>query len=90
LGAAEQLIALNVEVPGALSIVGFGDGPWQKWWGPGLTTIRLPVEELAASCGSWFVDRLKGRLPAERTEPHIAVSRATLILRGSSAPPKAG
>ena len=48
---SEQLIAMNVDVPNTLSIVGFGDGPWQR-------TIRLPTEELAASCGSWFVDRL--------------------------------
>jgi DNA-binding LacI/PurR family transcriptional regulator len=86
LGTAEQLIAMNVDVPGALSIVGFGDGPWQQWWGPGLTTIRLPAEDLAASCGSWFLDRLKGKTPQLRSRPHIAVSRTTLVLRGSTAP----
>jgi LacI family repressor for deo operon, udp, cdd, tsx, nupC, and nupG len=89
LGAAEQLIAMNVDVPDALSIVGFGDGPWQQWWGPGLTTIRLPVEALAASCGSWFLDRLKGKMPQPRARPHIAVSRTTLVQRGSTAPRKA-
>lgn len=88
LGAAERLVAMNVDVPEALSIVGFGDGPWQQWWGPGLTTIRLPVEELAASCGSWFVDRLKGKPPQERAAPHVAVSRTSLVLRGSTTAPK--
>jgi LacI family transcriptional regulator, repressor for deo operon, udp, cdd, tsx, nupC, and nupG len=88
LGVAEQLIAMNVDVPDALSIVGFGDGPWQQWWGPGLTTIRLPVEELAASCGSWFVHHLKGKLPQRRAVPYISVSKTVLVLRGSTAPRK--
>ena len=90
LGAAEQLTAMTVDVPEALSIVGFGDGPWQKWWGPGLTTIRLPVEDLAASCGLWFVERLKAKVAKRRAAPHIVIKPATLVLRGSSAPRKAG
>jgi DNA-binding LacI/PurR family transcriptional regulator len=89
LGAAEQLIRMNINVPETLSIVGFGDGPWQQWWGPGLTTIRLPVEELAASCGSWFLERLKGKMPHARARPHVSVSRTKLVLRGSTALMKA-
>lgn len=90
LGAAEQLIALNVDVPGALSVVGFGDGPWQKWWGPGLTTLRLPVEELATGCGLWFLNRLRVKQQQSRSEPHAAVNPMTLIVRGSTAPPNCG
>ena len=43
---AERLLALRIPVPDALSFVGFGDGPWQKLWGPGLTTLQLPAERL--------------------------------------------
>ncbi len=88
LGAAEQLMALNIDVPGALSVVGFGDGPWQKWWGPGLTTLRLPVEELATGCGLWFLNRLKVKQQQPRSEPHAAVNPVALVVRGSTAPPK--
>jgi len=87
LGAAEQLTAMKVEVPGALSFVGVGDGPWQKWWGPGLTTLRLPVEELATGCGLWFLHRLKAAQPRSSEDPHIAIYPTVLVLRGSTAPP---
>ncbi len=90
LGVAEQLMALNVDVPGALSVVGFGDGPWQKWWGPGLTTLRLPVEELATGCGLWFVNRLKVKQQQSPAEPHAAVNPIALVVRGSTAPPNGG
>ncbi len=88
LGAADQIAASGIDVPGALSFFGFGDGPWQKWWGPGLTTLRLPTEELATGCGLWLLHRLKsGRLPA-RAEPHVAISPPSMVLRGSTARPK--
>jgi DNA-binding LacI/PurR family transcriptional regulator len=88
LGAAEQLAASTVNVPGELSIVGFGDGAWQRWWGPGMTTLRLPVEELAAGCGLWFLHRLKTKRTALPVgEPHVSVSPTSLVLRGSTARP---
>jgi LacI family transcriptional regulator len=87
LGVAEELMARKVDVPGAMSFVGFGDGPWQKWWGPGLTTLRLPVEELATGCALWFLNRLKtGRVQPDE-EPHIAVCPTALIVRKSTAAP---
>jgi len=42
LAAVERLMTLNVAVPGELSLIGFGDGPWQKWWGPGHLLLHLP------------------------------------------------
>ena len=59
LGVAETLITMKIPVPDDISVVGFGDGPWQKWWGPGLTTLRLPAEDLATGCGLWFLNRLR-------------------------------
>jgi LacI family transcriptional regulator len=86
LGAAERLAELGVDIPNTLSFIGFGDGPWEKWWGPGLTTLRLPTEELATSCGLWFLHRLKSKQiggPAQ-----ALVCPTTLIVRGSTAPPR--
>jgi LacI family transcriptional regulator len=82
-GAAERLADLEVPVPQQLSIVGFGDDAWCKWWGPGLTTVRLPVEDLATLCGLWLVHRLKSLAHGSET-PHLAVSAATLVVRGST------
>jgi LacI family transcriptional regulator len=89
LGAADRIAASGIDVPGALSFFGFGDGPWQTWWGPGLTTLRLPTEELATGCGLWLLHRLKSAQPARR-EPHVAISPTSIVLRGSTAPPKSG
>lgn len=96
LGVAERLATLGVAVPDQLSFVGFGDGAWQQWWGPGLTTLRLPVEDLAVGCGLWLLhglgqNRAGGRAgasapPARR--PHVAVTPAALVVRGSTAPPR--
>jgi DNA-binding LacI/PurR family transcriptional regulator len=90
LGAAEQLMLMGVSVPASLSVVGFGDGPWQKWWGPGLTTVRLPTEELAKSCALWFLHHLKAKANLPRVEPYLSISPTTMVLRSSTAPPHKG
>jgi LacI family repressor for deo operon, udp, cdd, tsx, nupC, and nupG len=86
----EELLARGVRVPDDLSVIGFGDEPGFSWWGPGLTTIGLPVSELATACGLWFLHhhlQNKGEGPVG---PYSAMSPASLIVRGSTraiAPP---
>jgi LacI family transcriptional regulator len=89
LGAAERLLTLRVPVPDTLSLVGFGDGPWQKLWGPGLTTLQLPAERIGAECGRWFLDQLGSDREEVREKTHVAVSAMSLVVRGSTAPPRA-
>lgn len=89
LGVADRIAESGVDVPGALSFLGFGDGPWQKWWGPGLTTLRLPTEELATGCGLWLLHRLKSGPPVHGA-PHVAITPLSMILRGSTGQPNAG
>lgn len=86
LGVLEELHASGVRVPEDLSVVGFGDELAFRWWGPGLTTIGLPVSELATACGLWFVHRLKQK--AVNAAPYSSVSPPTLIVRGSTQAPK--
>jgi LacI family transcriptional regulator len=90
LGAADRLLALRVAVPETLSVVGFGDGAWQKLWGPGLTTLQLPAETIGAECGRWFLDQLRHHLHHERAKAHVVVSAMSLVVRGSTAPPRSG
>jgi DNA-binding LacI/PurR family transcriptional regulator len=85
LGVLEELLRLGVKVPGELSIVGFGDEPGFSWWGPGLTTIRLPIQEMAASCGLWLMRRLATNPGDDAT--YASTSPGALIIRGSTAPP---
>ncbi|HEU0223560.1 MAG TPA: LacI family DNA-binding transcriptional regulator [Paracoccaceae bacterium] len=85
LGAIDELNRLGVRVPSQLSVVGFGDELGYRWWGPGLTTVRLPVSELATACGLWFLHQLKNK--DQISGPYSSISPPDLIVRGSSAPP---
>ncbi|WP_327118609.1 LacI family transcriptional regulator [Nocardia sp. NBC_01730] len=85
LGALEELHLMDVAVPRDLSVVGFGDEPGFSWWGPGLTTIKLPIQAVAAGCGLWLMRRLS-TAPDDDTA-YTSVSPGVLIVRGSTAPP---
>ena len=85
-GVLDELSRMGADVPNDLSVIGFGDESAFGWWGPGLTTISLPNSDVAASCGLWFVRRLD--TPPERGgQPYESVSKGSLVLRGSTAPP---
>jgi len=81
----DELQDRGLDIPRDLSVVGFGDERGYRWWGPGLTTIGLPVSELATACGLWFIHQMKmksGAWPA-----YSALSPASLILRASTSAP---
>jgi DNA-binding LacI/PurR family transcriptional regulator len=81
-GILEELIARRISVPEQLSVVGFGDELGFSWWGPGLTTIGLPVHDLATACGLWFVHQI--RQSASARAPYSSIATSTLIMRGST------
>ena len=93
-GAVQHSLALidelqdrGIAVPRELSVVGFGDERGYHWWGPGLTTIGMPVSELATACGLWFIHQFKQKL--DPWPAYSSLSPATLILRGSTGPAEA-
>jgi DNA-binding LacI/PurR family transcriptional regulator len=79
----DALHRLRVSVPSELSVVGFGDAPGFQWWGPGLTTWRMPIQELATSCGLWFLHSLKVAAPTE--QHHVSIAPVQFVLRDSTA-----
>lgn len=81
-GVLEELLDMGISVPEQLSVVGFGDEPGFRWWGPGLTTVGLPVSELATACGLWFLHQLKTK--SVGNSPYSSISPAQLIIRGST------
>ena len=81
-GILQELTTQGVRVPDELSVVGFGDEPGFSWWGPGLTSIGLPVSDLATACGLWFIHQIKRN--AVQSTNYTSVSQATLIVRGST------
>lgn len=83
-GVLAELSARRVVVPRDLSVVGFGDEPGFSWWGPGLTTMDLPVHEVASACSRWLLERLPDGDPPPPPPP----PPGSLIKRGSTAPPR--
>jgi LacI family transcriptional regulator len=88
LGVLDELRRLNIEVPRQLSVVGFGDELGYSWWGAGLTSVRLPVSELATNCGLWFLHQLRDGKNA--SPPYSSISQPELLIRGSTAAPPGG
>ncbi len=86
-GVLEAIGRLGIDVPAELSAVGFGDAPWFRWWGPGLTTMALPVYELAYACGGHLLRQIERPAPAADEKPprYRAMHSPTLIVRGSTA-----
>lgn len=82
LGALQAVADLGIQVPRDLALVGFGDPPWYAWFGPGLTTLSLPVRDIAFAAADLLLRRLR-----ETTRPIEATFPATLVVRGSTTPP---
>jgi DNA-binding LacI/PurR family transcriptional regulator len=86
-GILKALRRRAVDIPRQLSVIGFGDPIWFAWWGPGLTTIQPPIGSLATTCGLWFLDQIQN-YDGSGTATHQATSPSTLVIRGSTTPPR--
>lgn len=84
-GALLEAQSQGLEVPRALSVVGFDDLDLSRHWQPGLTTIHVPTERM------WTLaaDHLVARIDDEATPPLQQEIEVELVVRGSTAPPLA-
>jgi DNA-binding LacI/PurR family transcriptional regulator len=89
-GGIEALRAGEVAVPAAVSVVGFGDPSWFKLWGPGISTIGVPLVELAEAAVSLLLRQIgpHGETSGSQSQTQIVLD-PFLILRGTTAPPAA-
>lgn len=80
--------ALDLGVPQELSIVGFNDSATFGWWGNGVTSIGLPVLDIAVAFASGLLGTL-ARNPSAAAGAASQPSRAKfapfLVERGSAA-----
>lgn len=84
IGAHERLAALGLRIPDDVSLAGFDDIPVASRVAPALSSVRVPLHELGF-LGFRHVERaLAGTRPRRRTLP------TEVILRDSTAPPRAG
>jgi LacI family transcriptional regulator len=82
-GALLQAQAQGLQVPQALSIVGFDDLEMSRHWQPGLTTVHVPTERMWTLAAEHLIERLEGRI-GKPLQQEIEIE---LVVRGSTAPP---
>ncbi|AOS63898.1 LacI family DNA-binding transcriptional regulator [Actinoalloteichus hymeniacidonis] len=84
MGVYQAARQAGLRVPEDLSVVGFDDLPVAQWIGPPLTTVRQPLEEMAAAGARLALSLATGEEPS-----HTRIELATsLVVRGSTAPPR--
>jgi LacI family xylobiose transport system transcriptional regulator len=84
LGVYEAARALGVAIPSELSVVGFDDLKIARWAGPALTTIRVPIAEMAEQAVQVVLSIGQDRAPAfSRVE-----MATTLVVRDSTDVPQ--
>lgn len=89
-GAVAAVAELGIDVPKDLSVVGFNDRAALGWWGAGVTSVGLPVSEIALACAGGLLAALR-RAPGDgaRSAASVAATFAPyLVERGSTAPPR--
>ncbi|MFF5388193.1 LacI family DNA-binding transcriptional regulator [Streptomyces sp. NPDC013012] len=79
-GACEYLRERGVDVPGAVAVVGFDDSVVARGARPRLTTVRQPVEGMAAAMAGLLVEELEGA----RSGPASKVFEPALVVRESA------
>lgn len=78
----------NAAVPDALSIVGFNDSATLGRWGNGVTSVGLPVFDIAVACASGLLGTLRQNAPSAADAAHrpsVAMFAPFLAERGSTA-----
>ncbi|MFJ3582409.1 LacI family DNA-binding transcriptional regulator [Streptomyces sp. NPDC090127] len=79
-GACQYLRERGRTVPGDVSVVGFDDSSAAVACRPALTTVRQPVERMAAAMAELLTERLQGTV----AEPASLVFEPELLVRDSS------
>ena len=88
LGALQGLQAGGISYPQQISLVGYGDPPWFSLVGGGITTVSLPVADVAATTTGLVLNDLNEADAGAGQEAQTTVSalsiRPSLVLRGST------
>jgi DNA-binding LacI/PurR family transcriptional regulator len=83
MGLLDALIRARIDVPGAMSVVGYDDSPFSRLAHVDLTTVSQNTPELTEHALAAVVERLDGGRTAHRE----VVVRPELKVRGTTGPP---
>lgn len=78
-GALYALHELNIRVPEQVEVVGYDDDAASSFSIPSLTTIHLPVEEMAAACVQLLTDLMSHKI----SPPYSRRFETSLVIRES-------
>jgi LacI family transcriptional regulator len=84
IGCYDALEESGLSCPDDVSVVGFNDMPLVGRLRPPLTSVRVPQYELGVEAARLLLDRLSGRTMT----PRVVLLPVTLVVRGSTAPPR--
>jgi LacI family repressor for deo operon, udp, cdd, tsx, nupC, and nupG len=78
-GCMYALRQSGFSVPQDISIIGFDDIPFARYFDPALTTIAQPADAIGATCASLLMDLIDGRPPLKSRHilPHELLVRAS-------------
>jgi len=83
IGVIQKLQALGKRIPEDVSIVGMDDIPWAAFCSPPLTTVEIPIEELAIEAVDAIVRRIDTNVDTRRRvilDPKLIVRGSTMAL----------
>jgi len=85
-GALQALAQWQIQVPHDLSLVGFGNPDWFALLRPALTTVALPIEEMAMTAVHLLLKRIRQSEAGEAAPEAPVISRyqAHLLVRDST------
>ncbi|MGR5206848.1 LacI family DNA-binding transcriptional regulator [Vibrio sp. PNB23_22_6] len=78
-GAIKALHDHGLRVPEDVSVIGFDDLPASKYFTPGLTTLRQPIEELGVVCAELILSLLTGEKCSPRLPPINLIVRESTV-----------
>ena len=81
IGALHTARKMGLDVPGEISIVGFDDLPMAEYTTPALTTVRMPMAQMAAAGVEAAVDKSQ-----DRQAITLRILKPTIVIRESSGP----
>jgi LacI family transcriptional regulator len=85
LGALATLQAARLTIPKDLSLVAYGDPDWFRLWGPGITTVGLPVEQMSEIIADLLFRMIGVSRPGREPLPARTAIDPRLIVRGTTA-----
>jgi DNA-binding LacI/PurR family transcriptional regulator len=85
MGLLDTLIRAGIDIPGAISVVGYDDSPIARLAHIDLTTVSQGTRELTEHAVTALIERLDN----DRTDHREVVVPTKLVIRGTTGPPRA-